>query len=91
MRLRLLVPKSVNGSCMKARMEGIINVEENRQAGENMGYSVIPEEKFICVWSDDVPEDVIEKYRALGYGVAYFIRGSQPVREALRPIILARC
>ena len=56
-----------------------------------MDYQVIPEEKIVCVWGDNAPKDEIDRYRSQGYRVAYFIRGSSPVRDVLRSIILSRC
>ena len=41
-----------------------------------MLYKVIPEEKVVCVWSEDAPRDEIASYRQKGYRVAYFLPGN---------------
>ena len=56
-----------------------------------MLYKVIPEEKVVCVWSEDAPQDEIAKCRQKGYRVAYFIPGNRPLRDTLREIVLQRC
>ena len=56
-----------------------------------MLYKVIPEEKVVCVWSQDAPQDEIAKCRQKGYRVAYFIPGNRPLRDTLREIVLQRC
>ena len=56
-----------------------------------MDYQVIPEEKIVCVWSNEAPKEDIDRYRSQGYRVAYFIRGDRPVRDVLKSIILSRC
>jgi hypothetical protein len=78
---------------MKSNQEVIIQIRNQPwQSGEeSMMYKVIPEEKVVCVWSEDVPQDEIVRYRQKGYRVAYFIPGNRPLRDALREIILQRC
>ena len=56
-----------------------------------MLYRVIPEEKVVCVWSEDAPQEEIAAFRQNGYRMAYFIPGNRPLRDALREIILPRC
>ena len=56
-----------------------------------MLYKVIPEEKVVCVWSEDAPQDEIAIFRQKGYRVAYFIPGNRPLRDTLREIVLQRC
>lgn len=56
-----------------------------------MEYHISHEGKFVCVYGDDVPEDMINDLRAKGYRIAYFLRGTQPVASTLRTIVLSRC
>ena len=56
-----------------------------------MLYKVIPEEKVVCVWSEDAPQDEIAQYKQKGYRVAYLIPGNRPLRDAVRESVLQRC
>ena len=55
-----------------------------------MGFDVMPEDKIVCVWSDEVPCELLNEYRMKGYRIAYFVRGPKPLKEVFKEIILPR-
>lgn len=59
--------------------------------GGNMDYLVSHEGKFVSVFREAAPDDEIRKYAAKGYKIAYFIRGTIPVVDVVRGIVLNRC
>lgn len=56
-----------------------------------MNYLVSHEGKFVSVFREKASEDDIRQYAAKGYKIAYFLRGTTPVVDVMRGIVLNRC
>lgn len=56
-----------------------------------MDYLVSHEGKFVSVFGAKAPGDDIRQYAAKGYKIAYFLRGTTPVVDVIRSIVLDRC
>ena len=55
-----------------------------------MDYKVVPEDKLVCVWTDEASKEELDEYRSMGYKIAYFMRGQKPLKDVLRAIVLPR-
>lgn len=56
-----------------------------------MTHTVSHESKMVYVFSQQAPEEELQSYARKGYRMVRFLRGSEPVTDVMRGILLHRC